>query len=110
MNTMVRAVSAQRFASNVQTRQQKFNHTTLLIALWAFMFICAFAVVYVKDLYRRTFIEYQTVQQQQNQAYVDWGKLLLEQSTWSTQARVQTIASSRLNMQAPLPKAVHLID
>lgn len=60
------------------------------------LFLCVFAtavgVVYMKDLNRRLFIEYQGLQQQEQQYNIDWGKLLLEQSTWSTQSRVQSIA------------------
>ncbi len=69
------------------------------------LFMCVFAsavgVVYMKDLNRRLFIQYQGLQQEQQQYNVDWGKLLLEQSTWSTQARVQSIASQDLGMVMP---------
>lgn len=78
------------------------------------LFICVFAsavgVVYMKDLNRRLFIQYQGLQQAQQQYDVDWGKLLLEQSTWSTQARVQGIASEKLNMVMPSRSGVTIVD
>jgi cell division protein FtsL len=110
MNTMVRALPASRFALALQNRRQVKKHSVQLILVWILIFVTAFSVVYAKDLYRRTFLHYQDLQQQQNQLYTDWGKLMLEQSTWSTQARVQKIAASRLAMQVPAPKTVVLVE
>jgi cell division protein FtsL len=87
--------------TRVYNQQVRFNPfvglivSSRVIAL-AILFVCIFAsavgVVYVKDLNRRLFIQYQGLQQQKQQYDVVWGKLLLEQSTWSTQSRVQSIA------------------
>ena len=110
MNTATRVLPHQQFASRMHARTvvaKKFSQIFLLLIL---VFVTAFAVVYVKDLYRRMFIDYQNLQDQQNQLYVDWGKLLLEQSTWSTQARVQKIATERLNMEAPQDKQVVVVE
>lgn len=71
------------------------------IFLMLLVIISALAVVYIADLNRRAFIDYQTAQNTHNQLYIDWGKLLLEQSTWSTQARIQTLAEQKLNMHLP---------
>lgn len=83
-----------------------------VIAL-AVLFLCVFAsavgVVYMKDLNRRLFIQYQEQLQLQQQYDVDWGKLLLEQSTWSTQARVQTIARHNLSMVMPSRHSIALV-
>lgn len=70
----------------------------------------AFAVVYLKDLNRRVFIQYQDMAHANQQAQIDWGKLLLEQSTWVAQAHVQQIARERLKMYAPNPKDIVLIN
>ena len=43
------------------------------------------------------------------QAQVDWGKLLLEQSTWAAQANVQQIAAKRLQMITPNSKDIVLM-
>jgi len=65
------------------------------------LILSAFAVVYLKDLNRRTFIQYQDMVRANQQAQLDWGKLLLEQSTWAAQANVQKVASERLHMVTP---------
>jgi cell division protein FtsL len=63
--------------------------------------VSALSVVYTKDLNRRLFIDYQSWQQKNSEMSVDYGKLLLEQGAWSTQARVQIVATSSLNMIIP---------
>ena len=80
--------------------------TKLLIVL---LIVSAFAVVYLKDLNRRLFIQYQEMSRINQQAQVEWGKLLLEQSTWTAQAHVQQIAISHLHMLAPSPKDIVLV-
>lgn len=73
------------------------------------LILSAFAVVYLKDLNRRTFIQYQDMVRANQQAQVDWGKLLLEQSTWAAQANVQQVAAERLHMYTPNAKDIVLV-
>ncbi len=80
--------------------------TKCLIAL---LIASAFVVVYLKDLNRRTFIQYQDMARANQQAQVDWGKLLLEESTWAAQANVQKVASDRLHMMTPTAKDIVLV-
>lgn len=94
MSTATRAVERRPIFSTSQSMLKSI----LLIAL---SIASALAVVYIADLNRRLFIEYQSAQSTHNQLYVEWGRLLLEQSTWSTQARIQSIAEQRLGMQLP---------
>ncbi len=81
----------------------------VVCCLLAAVLISAFAVIYVKDLNRRLFIQYQTAQTTYNQLYVEWNKLLLEQSTWATQSRIQRIAQQRLGMELLTPRNVVMI-
>lgn len=73
----------------------------VLIVVGVLVVLSALSVVYVKDLNRRLFIQYQAEQVRNNQFDVEWGQLLLEQSTWATQARVQAIAQQKLEMIFP---------
>lgn len=61
----------------------------------------AFSVIYLKDLSRRLFIQYQTLQRVQQKAEITQSKLLLEKGAWSTQSRIQFIASHELGMVTP---------
>lgn len=80
---------------------------TLLLALIVLM--SGLAVIYVADLNRRLFMEYEGAEGAQNQLRIEWGKLLLEQSTWSTQARIQSVAAQRLGMQVPNSNQIVLL-
>lgn len=81
--------------------------TTLFLAI--IVMLTGLAVVYVADLNRRVFIELQEAQSYQNQLRSDWGKLLLEQSTWANQARLQNLASEHLAMVAPASNEIVMI-
>jgi len=69
--------------------------------LTAVVLLSALSVVYVKDLSRRLFIEQQQAMHERDVLHTGWGKLLLEESTWSRQARIQHIAQQRLGMHVP---------
>lgn len=106
MNTAVRAIGENRFqtraSSSVELKRPRLVNLILIIAL----VFSAFGVIYIKDLNRRLFIQYQGLEATHSKLYEDWGKLLLEQSTWSTAARVKKIAQQRLNMDIPAAKDV----
>lgn len=77
----------------------------LLMSVW----FSAFGVVYVKDINRQLVNDLQNLHQAQDALQVEWGQLLLEQGTLSTQARVQRIAHNRFDMVIPRPKAVEIV-
>jgi len=55
------------------------------------------------------FINYQDLQTSQGTLHVEWSKLLLEQSTWSTQTRIQHIAQQKLGMEVPVPEKINMV-
>lgn len=85
----------------------KPNFATLLLTV--IVLLTGLAVIYVADLNRREFISLQNRESQAYQLRLDWGKLLLEQSTWSAQARIQSIAQERLGMTAPVNSEIVMI-
>ncbi|MBW5802370.1 cell division protein FtsL [Coxiella endosymbiont of Ornithodoros amblus] len=109
MNTTARVIVVQ----NVRTRNRSFQVTkegVVIVALVIALLCSAFGVVYFKDLNRRLFIQYQTLQREKAEELIQWEKLLLEQTTWSTQSRVQRIAKQQLGMQLPSAKEVILVN
>ena len=72
MNTIVRALPHHRFASHKHSRKVAAKQMFFATLLVIIALVNAFAVVYVKDVYRRTFIDYQQMQASQNQLHVDW--------------------------------------
>ncbi len=71
--------------------------------------LSAIAVIYVKNLDRRLFSQLETQHQLTNQLQVEFGQLLLEQSTWATPSRVQRIAQQRYAMELPLANQVAMV-
>ncbi len=91
--------------------QRKARFVSLLgVGLMSLMvFMSAIAVVYFKHQSRQLFTKLQTLQQEVEALQVEWGQLLLEQGTWSSDARVERIARERLQMALPEPNAVVVI-
>lgn len=46
---------------------------------------------------------------QREKAQAEWGRLILEQSTWTAHSRVETLATSQLNMRVPEANEVILV-
>ncbi|MBS0351000.1 MAG: cell division protein FtsL [Proteobacteria bacterium] len=108
MNAVTRIYQATGMAARMPLVQKSIWNwkTSLLVIL---ILLSAFVVVYLKDLNRRIFIQYQDIARANQQAQVDWGKLLLEESTWASQANVQKNASDRLHMITPESKDIVLV-
>ena len=81
----------------------------LIGALVVLLLFSAFSVIYLKDLSRRMFIQYQQLQKVQERDEIETSKLLLEKGAWSTQSRIQEIASSQLGMETPSMKNIVMI-
>ncbi|MBL4647493.1 MAG: cell division protein FtsL [Gammaproteobacteria bacterium] len=74
------------------------------------IFLSGLTIVYNKNIYRDLFIQLHSQQQQTDNLQTTWSQLLLEQSTWSRQARIQRIANQQLNMFLPSAKNVVIIQ
>lgn len=111
MNTATRALDLD-FDSLVVLRKPHLRITRgmiLMAALLLSLLASAFLVVYLKDVNRRLFIRYQHELNITQRNEVRWSKLLLEQSTLATQARVQQIAQQRLDMHVPAAENIELV-
>lgn len=58
---------------------------------------------------RTLFVELQVLQKKRDDMNIDWGKLQLEQSTWTTHGRIEKLARERLGMVNPRPEDVVII-
>jgi len=59
------------------------------------------AVVYSKYVWRTEFVQLQKLEYKRDKLDEEWGRLLLEQSTWANPARVEQQARRRLKMIVP---------
>ena len=81
-----------------------------LFLLLTLVVVSALSIIYAKDLTRRSFSELQQLQQKRDHLQVAWSQLLLEQSTWTTQARIQTAATKRFNMVVLPTKTINMLS
>mgnify|MGYP001243258179 FL=1 len=63
-------------------------------------------VVYTQHVNRQLFIHWQRLQAERDTLEVEWELLKLEQSTLVTDAAVEAVARTRLNMLTPDPGAI----
>jgi cell division protein FtsL len=101
MNAVVRT----DFAENSFVHSGALIHFNLpkirVLAMVLLLLISALSIVYVKDLNRRLFMEQHKLQIQNEQLKAEGNKLLLDQSAWAAQARVQKVAQQQLQMKIP---------
>lgn len=78
----------------------------LLISLLIITFISAISVVYTKHYNRKLFVEVQRLEKQRDDMEIEWGQLQLEQNTWATHSRIESIAKEKLEMFIPGAKDI----
>lgn len=84
---------------------QHLSHTHLRFAaiLLLLVTLSALCVVYTTFKNRQLFIELQSLQAEATRQQIQLGQLLLEESTWSSLAMIEQVASAELNMEVPNP-------
>lgn len=80
-----------------------------LLLLAVGVFASAIGVVYSIHQSRKLFVQLQSLQAQRDEMEVEWGRLQLEQSTWATDARIEDLASRKLDMIIPPPEAIVMV-
>ncbi len=67
----------------------------------AVVLVSGLAVVYSTHQYRYTFHEFQQLREQRNALEVEWGQLLIEQSTFGLESRIERKAMDELQLIFP---------
>lgn len=70
----------------------------LLVGL---LLLSAVALVFVQHRHRALYVELQSLERERDSLDVEWGKLQLEQSTWATHERIESLARNRLGLRVP---------
>jgi cell division protein FtsL len=65
------------------------------------VFLSAIALIDARHQNRVLFEQLEQQHQDRDQLNIDWGRLLLEQSTWSTHAYIEQSATQKLDMGSP---------
>ncbi|MDH3337958.1 MAG: cell division protein FtsL [Gammaproteobacteria bacterium] len=89
-----------------QTRQ-----SFILVTVFAVVCVTsAMALVYTKHESRKLFVELETLTQERDELNIEWGQLQIEQSTWSTHARIEQVATDDLSLVRPEAAEIFVIQ
>ncbi len=77
--------------------------------LWFGALGSAAGAIYCKHRARQMFVELEQMNARRDNLEIEWGQLQLEQSSWSTQAFVERVATTTLHMALPPPKEIQVV-
>jgi cell division protein FtsL len=77
--------------------------------LWLAVLGSAAGAIYCKHVSRARFVELEALTAARDELQIEWGRLQLEQSAWSTHGFVERVASARLRMAIPAPAGVQIV-
>jgi len=111
MNAFAGAISNRNTQS--MTVNRVFTRFFSIQFLWRVLLIflilaTAVSVVYTQNLHREYYSQLQIAKHKYDELLIERGQLLLEQSSWATQSRVQKIAQTQLNMKIPRADEIEL--
>ena len=93
-------------SAEVVHRRQLFASVCLL----ALVLVSAFAVIHSTHACRGLYEKLQNLESSRWYLQEDHGRLLLEQSTWASHHRVETVAREDLNMRVPNLQQFQLVS
>ena len=74
------------------------------------VFLSALAIIDARHQNRVLFEQTQQLRQDRDQLNIEWGRLLLEQSTWSTHAYIEESAAQKLGMHTPVNPEILVVQ
>jgi len=77
--------------------------------LWLAVLASAAGTVYMKQQSRSLFVELEKLTAARDELNIDWGRLQLEQSTYSAHALVEQAAGRELHMTIPSATEVKIV-
>lgn len=84
-----------------------------VLLLFVFAIVCvvsAMAIVYTKHESRKLFVELEELTHERDALNIEWGQLQIEQSTWATHARIEQVATDRLELMRPVATDIFVIE
>lgn len=84
-----------------------------VLLLFVFAVVCvasAMALVYTKHDSRKLFVELEELTHERDALNIEWGQLQIEQSTWATHARIEQVATDKLDLTRPEATEIFVIE
>jgi len=77
--------------------------------LWLAVLASATGVIYSRHRARELFVRLEKLYAERDRLDMEWGRLQLEQSTWSSDGFVERVANTKLQMSLPQTRDVRLV-
>jgi cell division protein FtsL len=84
--------------------------TLVVAALWSAVLASAAGVVWVKHEARTLFFRLEKLAGERDGLNIEWGRLQLEQSAWSTPGFVEQVADQKLRLTIPSATEVKIVQ
>jgi cell division protein FtsL len=81
----------------------------LLLVLFVAVLVSALAVSYSAHVHRQLLNGLFAELSERDKMQAEWGRLILEQSTWTAHSRIESLAVAKLHMRIPEPGEVQLV-
>lgn len=92
-----------------QLRRAMPKGSLLMLVLFIAVLLSAIAVAYSAHWNRQLLNELYGELSVRDKAQAEWGRLILEQSTWTAHSRIETLATEQLKMHIPEAAKVRLV-
>ncbi|AXM96339.1 cell division protein FtsL [Pseudomonas plecoglossicida] len=81
----------------------------LMLLLFVAVLVSAIAVSYSAHWNRQLLNTLYGELSERDKAQAEWGRLILEQSTWTAASRIESLASEQLQMRVPAADEVRMV-
>jgi cell division protein FtsL len=85
----------------VKPRRKQALELAAVLLLAAGVTASGLWVTKAKHRARQLFVELEELNREQDRLQIDWGRLQIEQSTWATHPRIESLARDRLHLTTP---------
>ncbi len=109
MNAAARAINQSNFFSGQLLEMRLSKQLCFLMTLVLTVLVTALAIVYTTNEHRICFSQLQRLEQKANQLQLQWGQLILEQASLAGPARVEQLATEKLQMRLPSSKETFML-
>ena len=105
-----KAVDGVESTSQFKSLEELLSGFLIVFVLVVVVLISSLGVVLSAFEYRQLFHSHQTLLKQRDEFQVEWGQLLLEQSAWAANNRVEQQAMRVLGMKVPELQQIEVVQ
>jgi cell division protein FtsL len=88
---------------------RQYAELAVVLLLAAAVTVSGVWVTDAKHRSRQMFVELEELNREQDRLQIDWWRLQIEQSTYATHARIESLARERLNLTNPADEQLVLV-